>query len=291
MLAVRGGHEDCVRTLLHEGIDINMFDISGCTALMNSIRYAHYGCMEILIEAGALSPVLSEQYQGEYAYKVLCCAAENGRHEVLAKLLSAGISVNNSPSQYLQHMYQHYKHYASPLILASQVSERRQAYSRTPTEQPEDKDNDFLICIKQLLKAGVYINVESAVITCGMRRNALETHLLRQDCPEMPIATTLFAAGEEIEGEFLLRATEPQIDVVYYPFYLRIMLQGNQFRLKHLCREVIRKHLITVNPKQHLFGRVPQLGLPQSLESYLLFGISLNEEFDPEYSYIHQVYS
>ncbi len=285
MLAVRGGHENCVRTLLHEGIDINMFDISDCSALMNSIRYAHYGCIKILIEAGALSPVLSEQYQGEYAYKALCCAAENGRHKVLAELMSAGVSINNSPSQYLQHMYPHYKHYASPLILAAQASERRQAYSRTPAEQPKDKDDDFLICIKQLLKAGVYINVESGI------HNALETHLMHQDGPKMSIATTLYAAGEQIEGTCLIRSMQPEVDVVYFPFYIRIMLEGHQFRLKHLCREAIRKHLITVNPKQHLFGRVPQLGLPQSLESYLLFGISLEEEFDPEYSYIHQVYS
>ncbi len=102
MLAARGGHEKCVRTLLKAGTDLNVFDSHDCSALMNAIKYANYGCMDILIEAGAIAPALSEQFEGEYAYKALCCAAENGRHKVLQQLITAGISVNNAPSQYLQ---------------------------------------------------------------------------------------------------------------------------------------------------------------------------------------------
>ena len=45
--------------------------------------------------------------------------------------------------------------------------------------------------------------------------------------------------------------------------------------LQCLCRMTIREHLLTVDPHQNLFIRVPQLGLPCRLARYLLFGASL----------------
>lgn len=48
--------------------------------------------------------------------------------------------------------------------------------------------------------------------------------------------------------------------------------------LKHLCRDAIRKHLIELDPHQHLFGRIPQLGLPSLLTRYLLYNVSLDED-------------
>ena len=48
-----------------------------------------------------------------------------------------------------------------------------------------------------------------------------------------------------------------------------------RFQLKHICREAIRTHLLRLNPRRHLFGRVPRLGLPASMTSYLLYNTSL----------------
>ena len=45
--------------------------------------------------------------------------------------------------------------------------------------------------------------------------------------------------------------------------------------LKHRCREVIRSHLLEVIPHLNLFVRVPALGLPPSLSSYLLHHVTL----------------
>ncbi len=54
--------------------------------------------------------------------------------------------------------------------------------------------------------------------------------------------------------------------------------------LKELCRKEIRSHLLNVTPPGNLFTYVPKLGLPQSLESYLLYDTSLegppNEQVD-----------
>ena len=49
-------------------------------------------------------------------------------------------------------------------------------------------------------------------------------------------------------------------------------------KLKHICRQVIRKHLLELDPHQHLFGRVPRFGLPNALNKYLMFNVSLETD-------------
>ena len=41
--------------------------------------------------------------------------------------------------------------------------------------------------------------------------------------------------------------------------------------LKDLARKGIRKHLKQCHPEMNLYTTIPQLGLPQQLEAYLLF--------------------
>ena len=50
--------------------------------------------------------------------------------------------------------------------------------------------------------------------------------------------------------------------------------------LKHLCRVRIRNHLLELDPHQNLFLRVPQLGLPKSLASYLLYDVTVDDVSD-----------
>ena len=38
---------------------------------------------------------------------------------------------------------------------------------------------------------------------------------------------------------------------------------------------MIRKHLLKLDPHQHLFKRVPKLGLPSALSRYLLYNVAL----------------
>ena len=49
--------------------------------------------------------------------------------------------------------------------------------------------------------------------------------------------------------------------------------QKSVLSLKNICRKVIRKTLIEMNPRQNLFQTVPKLGLPSSLNDYLLYCI------------------
>ena len=74
----------------------------------------------------------------------------------------------------------------------------------------------------------------------------------------------LYAAGEFVNGLNIDKIPE--------------ILQHKEvkYRLKHMCREAIRKHLIDLNPHLHLFTRIPQLELPSPVTRYLLFYMSLD---------------
>ena len=45
-----------------------------------------------------------------------------------------------------------------------------------------------------------------------------------------------------------------------------------------MCREVIRKHLLKLDPHSNLFVRIPELTLPSALNKYLLFNVSLDDD-------------
>ena len=55
-----------------------------------------------------------------------------------------------------------------------------------------------------------------------------------------------------------------------------LQYQEVKLDLVHQCRIAIRKHLLHLDPHSHLFGRVPQLGLPTTLEEYMLFDQTLD---------------
>ena len=121
-------------------------------------------------------------------------------------------------------------------------------------------------CAKRLLKSGVHIN---KTIQCNESiRNALTIHLESKD-PKEHLVMLLFAAGEILDKN---KSLTPNC------------LHFNSLNLKHLCREAIRKRLIQLIPKEHLFSRIPQLGLPASLTSYLLYYTSLNDDIDNDIS-------
>ena len=110
------------------------------------------------------------------------------------------------------------------------------------------------------LKAGVYINNTDI---CG--QSALEELIKQRKKKEdtfKEVALLLFAAGEKI--------TYATVNITEY---LKPTVS-----LKDICRRAIRNRLIELDPKQHLFQRIPQLKLPDSLKRYLLHCMSLETE-------------
>ena len=60
---------------------------------------------------------------------------------------------------------------------------------------------------------------------------------------------------------------------------LRSMMEAEP-NLKHLCREAIREHLLHLDQHKNLFQRVPRVGLPALLQSYLLYWQTLDDNDD-----------
>ena len=80
---------------------------------------------------------------------------------------------------------------------------------------------------------------------------------------ELEAVTQLFAAGENIcmVPKDVKNKVNPQ----------------KQMCLMNLCRDVIRDHLLVIDPHENLFVRVSKLNLSEDLLEYLLFNISLDE--------------
>ena len=109
-----------------------------------------------------------------------------------------------------------------------------------------------LQCIKTLFKSGAYVNKSI------LGFNALMSYVTKP-LPRKDVAMLLYAAGEEVESGAFSKVPE------------FLQFRELKMNLKHICREVIRKHLLEQDPHQHLFDRVPRLGLPPALNRYLLF--------------------
>ena len=71
----------------------------------------------------------------------------------------------------------------------------------------------------------------------------------------MHLYMLLYAAGETLDGPLPpKRGKYGIIGRVEIPEYF-VKLKEN-LELKHLCREAIRKHLIDLDPHEHLLGRI-----------------------------------
>ncbi len=140
-------------------------------------------------------------------------------------------------------------------------------------------------CIKLLLKADIEINRFDVKF-----RNALHEYIIKDNyrkCRDISLvdfyrtkpelALLLYAAGEVLEvleiDDIMDRSTW-HVHITPVPVCLRDIIQP-EMSLKEDCRAAIRKHLILLNPGKNLFLRVPELGLPEILQSYLLYGCTL----------------
>ena len=91
-----------------------------------------------------------------------------------------------------------------------------------------------------------------------------------------------FAAGEKLHHELKMcpdLITQDTIILKRNELLRFLPLSRRDFSLKHLCRKVIRKHLLQADKHTNLFTRVTQLGLPLYLPEYLVYDMSLEKEY------------
>ena len=214
-------------------------------ALCMATWYGHDFCLEMLIEAGAEVNLV---YQ---SYTPLETAARRGSVKCIKLLIQAGADVNmrgnlTGPNVNIEKLsiadYLRYLRY-TPLMSAACSYNQEAAIE----------------CVRMLLRENVRINIVNSI-----GGNALASYLgymLPRNNKTMVLL--LHAAGEKVPAG-------PSV-----PDYL--LFKDLKLSLKHLCREAIRKHLLDVDPHEHLFGRVPKLGPPTSLTDYLVYEMSIEK--------------
>ena len=90
----------------------------------------------------------------------------------------------------------------------------------------------------------------------------------------------LLAAGEIVDHKSCERLRTFNSRFLKDPIWLPDFIQqsgGQNLDLRILCRMRIREHLLNLDPHHHLFHRVPRLGLPKYLSSFLLYNLSIDE--------------
>ena len=236
------GHDQCVKALITVGADVNIKHKHlgyKRNALMEACNaypasQGHDQCVKALITAGA-----DVNEADEHGYTPLLYASEDGRVKCVEILIKAGADVNK-------------RNEANETALISAAYE---GHDR---------------CDWSLLRSGAKINFKinfqvnyPRYLAALNGLNALGLYLDQsQKSENKNIVMLLYAAGETI----ILKNDEIQV-----PDYLK--LEHLKLNLKHLCRETIRKHLLDTDPHQQMFGRIPQLGLPSLLNSYLLYNM------------------
>ena len=277
--AAKHGSYECVKALIRAGADVNNESYCGFTALHSASWYGHDDCVEYLIKSGAdvkspskfSSPPIvlaAMAIHKNYRYKfhrcvqllveagadideigdfgtALASACTIGDYVCVDMLLNAGADVNKfEASGY------------APLIRAAMIN------------SPE--------CIQLLLKAGVHVNHldkrDSNSLTCS----------IYQRVPNEKSSKLLFAAGE-----ILIDSSAEDIDPKIADKPILKMLDDMKYgdrdeisSLKHMCRTIIREHLIKLDKMINLYHRIPKLNLPAVINDYLLYHMSL--ELNPE---------
>ena len=276
------GNSKCTQVLIEAGADVN--GRRNHEPIWAAAYYGDVWCMEILIKAGAgvnkVGTACSASLRKAHNYgndiilensTPLMDAIRCRNAKCVDLLISAGADVNVIDS-----------HGNTPFIFS--------CYCGINTA-------------KLLLEAGAKINMVNAFGGNAFEEILQDEYVALHGIPPdrtMVYFCTLpgrysmmktmvlfqYAAGETIG----CAALEKQRDSGNVAIPDVLFEENLQFNLKHLCREAIRKHLLKLDPHIHLFGRVPRLGLPQSLTDYLLYNCTLDipskisdDSADPEH--------
>ena len=271
----------CIGYLLNAGVDVNETSKTGKTAVLVACMYAEYTCMYVIEGSGkayvfedhsikkcieALTKAGADVNMKDNAgYVPLIRVIHLDHEECVPLLLESGADVNTTDS----------KSGTSALMTAIGVNKREtidQLLTAGADVNLVNNTGDTALTIavvtgnvpvaKRLLKENCHINK-----TFGMVQNALSCYLKHSQPVDKDMSRLLFAAGEILDDDDSKETLESVLQ-----------LKEIRMQLKHVCREAIKKHLLKLEPHQHLFGRIPRLGLPKIIKTYLLYDESLEEK-------------
>ena len=261
-----------------KGDDVNHANIKGYSALWYAVVRGNSKCTQVLIEAG-------DDVNGRRDREPIWAAAYYGDVKCMEALIKAEADVNTSGSSYGASLRKTHNcgnditlENSTPLMDAIRCRNAKcvalliGAGADVNVIDSHGNTPFIFSCYcgvntaKLLLQAGAKINMVNAFGGNAFEEILQDEHVaLHAISPDKTMVLFLYASGEILRNETLQRLKK------YYKV-------KKQFKLKHLCRETIREHLLKLDPHTHLFGRVPRLGLPASLTLYLLYNCTLNVE-------------
>ena len=309
--AVRKISRNTVEMLIHKGANVNARNKYAQTPLMLAVFSENIQIVELLIEQGS-DINLNDGLNSERA---LNYAAKQRSGKTLRLLIEKGADVNCGPQTALMTATSYeltnnvltvmkagadvnielHGHGCLTTAFRLLILSGHYRYVKRLIETGADVNvtmsrniQSCLICMarrgdvgsaKLLLKAGAVVNVRqedghSALEFCLERYHRI--HGQQQEEEEDRFIILLFAAGEKVPGtRFRFKHSHCETYYVYTPRFLLRMWQPSSLRLAHMCRDRIRKHLMQLS-NVNLFAQVTKLGLPVSLELFLVYNVSLD---------------
>ena len=238
-------NKNVVKALLSAGANVNQNDNSGRTSLFFA---RDENIVKSLLAAGA--DVNAKDFNSETALHRALFGCES-KVDVVKALVEAGADVNfkmNNDEPDLLALINCYRYEAAIYSDAKTVLFAVMNHYR-------DRPNDALEILRTLLSGGLKINVFDYTVEDFSSYRDIERKVL----------SLLFAAGE----------ADPKYG--NFPEYLP---PENEINRKHLCRKVIRGHLLDIDRHEKLFTRVLKLGLPVIISDYLLYNHTLDDDDD-----------
>ena len=275
MWAVKKGNLDCARLIIQSGADVNRTTKeAGRTALMMAASAGHEECLRFLLEQGADVNVVDHSWLNASA---LAHAAWQNHHKCVNMLIEAGADVNKGNSLLLSCEKGHLQCVTRLLEAGADVNAGQDCY----TAMFKAVEGEHMETVMALLRAGAQINRKSI-----FGYNALQHYISQHMTRKKEMLMLLVAAGESLDGNTSGRNTTPRGGTGEKSF-TRLYNESICFpersptdvlSLHDYCRKSIRQRLLVVDSHTHFFCRVPRLGLPKSLTSFLLYGVEIDDE-------------
>ena len=295
-IAKQEGFLKCTMLLINAGEDVNAINQSGDTALLATLHFGNVERVRELLAAGA-----DVNKKNKYGDSTVTLAARYGHDESLNLLLLAGISHGEVTHSLINTAEKKNSKCIDLLLEAGADVNARSSTGETPlllatknqctmsTQALQslinagadvnaiDRDQNTALHFaasfnhfKLLLLAGAHVNKvdntgSTALQKCLTPSTSLPVGLdlnYRSKC--LNVAEVLFAAGDSFNLNERITLNRPSVSKLKEMMVPRM-------DLKDMCRHKIRNHLLSIDSHINLFVRVPKLGLPHILASYVLF--------------------
>ena len=226
----------------------------------------HHRCREAFSNEGA-----GVNIRHQHGRTPLIYAVKEDHVQCVKKLIKAGADVNEADSKgFTALMFAVKEYHVQSVITLIKAGADVNVRNNDGLNALHITDDNFYIGnpsrrIKRFLRAGIHFNKFSM----SRASNALGI-MINDGVIDKAAMMLLYAAGETLDGT----------DVDKIPEELKF--EDEKLKLKHICREAIRKHMLSLDFYSNLFGRIPKLELPSALNKYLLFNQSLDDDDEKE---------